>query len=302
MQNIALLLLCVLIGIALRASGRAPENAHMALNAFIINVAFPALVLLQVHGLRPVPALLPWILMPWILFSTGAVLFWGIARALALPPASTGALMLTGGLGNTSFVGLPMIEAFYGKAGIATGILIDTLGSYLVLSTLGIGVACYYARGAADARTVIRRVVTFPPLIAVALALAFAPVRYPPLVVDVLNRLGGTLAPLALVSVGLQLRLNAMHGNWKAVAAGLGYKLVVAPLVILVLYVLVLGLHGGDLRVTVLEAAMGPQIGAAIVATQYGLATELVTLMVSAGTVFAFLTLPCWWSVITQFA
>ena len=161
--------------------------------------------------------------------------------------------MLTGGLGNTSFVGLPTIEAFHGKSGTATGILTDTLGSYLVLSTLGIGVACFYPRGAADARTVIRRVVTFPPLIAVA---------------------------LALVSVGMQLRLNAAHGQWKALAAGLGSKLVVAPLVSLVLYVAVLGLHGGDLRVTVLESAMGPQIG----------------------TVFAFVTLPCWWSVIAPFA
>ena len=48
------------------------------------------------------------------------------------------ALMLAGGLANTSFVGLPMIEAFFGAPSMATGILIDQLGTYLVLSTLGI--------------------------------------------------------------------------------------------------------------------------------------------------------------------
>ena len=46
---------------------------------------------------------------------------------------------------------------------------------------------------------------------------------------------------------------------------------------------------------------MGPQIGAAIVAMQYGLDPPLVTLMVGIGSVAAFVTLPMWWYVL-QFA
>src|SRR5207245_859149 len=142
----------------------------------------------------------------WLMFMAGAGVFWLLARWLGLPSATTGALMLTGGLGNTSFIGLPMIEALYGKSGIATGILIDTLGTYLVLSTLGITVACVYSRGTASAREVFFRVVTFPPFIAVIAAMALMTVPYPVWLSDMLARLGGTLAPLALVSVGLQLR------------------------------------------------------------------------------------------------
>jgi len=37
--------------------------------------------------------------------------------------------MLTGGLANTSFIGLPMIETFYGPQFLGLGILIDQLGS-----------------------------------------------------------------------------------------------------------------------------------------------------------------------------
>ena len=40
---------------------------------------------------------------------------------------------------------------------------------------------------------------------------------------------------------------------------------------------------------------MGPQIGGAIVATQYGLDPELVTLMVGVGIILSFLTLPIWY-------
>jgi malate permease and related proteins len=193
-----------------------------------------------------------------------------------------------------------MIEAFYGKSGIATGILIDTLGTYLVLSTLGITIACIYSRGTTSVSSVAKRVVTFPPLIAVVTAMALMDVSYPTWLSDVFTRLGGTLAPLALVSVGLQLRLDALHGNRTPLALGLSYKLVAAPALLAALYLL-LGLSDENMRVTVLESAMGPQIGGAIVASQYGLNPGLVTLMVGAGTLLAFMTAPCWVEVLTAF-
>lgn len=299
MNNIVLLLACLVIGFALRRFGRVPENAHATLNAFIINVAFPALILTQVHNLHLKPDLLLSVMMPWLMFIVGAILFWIIARYFRLSPSTTGALMLTGGLGNTSFIGLPMIEAFYGKSGIATGILIDTLGTYLVLSTLGVTIACIYSRGTASACGVLLRIVTFPPLIAVSLAIILNDVSYPAWLTDTLGRLGGTLAPLALVSVGLQLRLDAWQGNRAPLALGLGYKLIAAPALLAALYLGLLGFGDGNTRVTILEAAMGPQIGGAIVATQYGLNPALVTLMVGAGTLLAFMTASCWWELLS---
>lgn len=299
MQNIALLLVCLAIGAALRRYSSIPDNAHTTLNAFIINVAFPALVLLQVHNLHFRSALGYSVLMPWLLFSLGAGAFWLLGRALNLRSDVTGALMLTGGLGNTSFIGLPMIEAFYGRGGLATGILIDTLGTYLVLSTFGITVACIYSQRSPGARAIVRRVLTFPPLIALAVAIPLMNVVYPPLLADVLARLGATLAPLALVSVGLQLRFRAWSGNGQTLAAGLTYKLLAAPALIGLLYLGLFRLSGGTVQVTLFEAAMAPQIGGAIVASQYGLAPELVSLMVGAGTLLSFVTLPCWWAVLS---
>ena len=80
-------------------------------------------------------------LMAWIMFGIGCAFFWFMGRALRLSPATTGGLMLTGGLANTSFIGLPMIQTFYGSEYLGLGILIDQVGSYFVLSTLGVLVA-----------------------------------------------------------------------------------------------------------------------------------------------------------------
>lgn len=69
-------------------------------------------------------------------------------RLLALPRTTVGALILTRSLANTSFIGLPMIETYYGAHGLGLGILIDQMGTYLVLSTLGLVVAALYGYGA----------------------------------------------------------------------------------------------------------------------------------------------------------
>jgi hypothetical protein len=292
--------LCLAIGMALRWSNRVPDNAHTSINAFIIHVSLPALTLLQIHAVRLDPDLLYAVIMPWLLFVTSALLFWAIGSALRLPKATTGALAVVGGLGNTSFIGLPMIESFYGTNGMPIGIIIDQLGTYLVLSTIGIVTICFYADAAVSRRDVARRILTFPPLIALVIAIALMPVSYPDWAMSVLTRLGGTLAPLALVSVGLQLRLGAIRGHRTPLALGLGYKLVLAPLLLTLVYAGVIGLRGFTTRVTLFESAMAPQIGGAIVASQYGLNAQLISLMVGVGTALSFVTLPLWWNVFSS--
>jgi malate permease and related proteins len=295
MGNIILLFACLAIGMALRRTGRVPENAHTALNAFIIHVSLPALTLLQIHRIALQPELLYSVAMPWMLFAIGAAFFWVVAKAMRLSPSTTGALILSGSLANTSFVGLPMIETFYGRNGMAIGILIDQLGTYLVLSTLGIAIASIYSAGASSAGDILKRVFTFPPLLALLLALALMNIEYPAWLENVLRRLGDTLSPLALVSVGLQLRLDQLRGNKSPLALGLSFKLLLAPLLLAVLYVGILRATGEVIRITLFEAAMGPQIGGAIVAIQHGLNPPLITLMVGVGITLSFLTLPVWW-------
>jgi predicted permease len=295
MTNIAMLAVCLLAGMILRKTRRVPDNAHVAINAFIVHVALPALILGQIHGLRLTADLLFPVSMPWVLFALTVPVFVVLGRLMRFPAGVTGALIITAGLANTSFVGLPMIETFYGTQDLSTGILIDQLGTYLVLSTLGITVACVASSGTASGREIARRIITFPPLIALLLALALSPVGYPAWLAGMLHRVGDTLAPLALVSVGLQLRLDQFAGNRLPLGLGLGFKLVLGPLLMAALYFGALSWNGETSRVTIFEAAMGPQIGGAIVAMQYGLSPSLITLMVGIGIVLSFLTLPLWY-------
>jgi predicted permease len=298
MNNLILLILCFVAGMLLRRTRRMPDNAPLALNSFIIHISLPALTLLYIHDLRITGDVALMAAMAWIYFALAAGFFLFIGGWLRLPRPTTGALMLMGGLGNTSFLGLPMIEAYYGHAQVASGIIVDQLGSFLVLSTCGIIVAGLYSSGRPGAGQIVRRIVQFPPFIALAVALLLIPVSYPEWLVVVLERLGDTLAPLALFSVGSQLRLSHIAGNARTLAIGLGFKLLLAPLAIYGLYVSLLGAHGMPIRVTLFEAGMPPMIAAAIVAAEHDLDPPLATLMVAVGLLLSFVTLYGWWWVL----
>lgn len=300
MNNYLLLGTCFLLGILLRRSGRLPDNAAAALNGFVIHISLPALTLTYVHGLKLQTSLILPALMAWLMFGIGCGFFWLAGRSFSFSRATTGGLMLTGGLANTSFIGLPMIETFYGPQFLGLGILIDQLGSYLVLSTLGILVASIYSPGhAINAKAVIRKIVLFVPFQAFVLALLLMPFEYPVWIDDLLKRLGATLVPVALVSVGYQLQLSHVRGKMQPLIVGLLFKLVVGPALILLLFAGVLRAQGQMLSVTVFEAAMGPMIGASIVAMDHELDPPLVTMMIGIGIPLSFLTVPAWWHLLS---
>lgn len=295
MSNVLMLVLCLTAGLLLRRGCRVPDNAHTAINTVIVHVSLPALTLRYLHDFSfSTQHLLP-ALMPWMLFLLGAALFRALGRMLALPAAQVGALTLVGGFGNTSFVGLPMIEALHGRDGLGLGLVIDQLGSYLALSTLGIAAAALYAaEGRVDARTMARKIATFPPFIALVSALLLSPLAFAPVLNDTLERIGGTLAPLALLSVGLQLRFDALREHARLLGLGLGYKLLGCPALVIALLWAADATPSMASRVSVIEAAMPPMIGAAVVAAQANLSPRLVSMMVGLGIPLGLLVAPGW--------
>jgi predicted permease len=295
MTNLTLLILCFIAGMLLHHFKRMPASTPAVINSFIFHVSFPALTLLSLHDMKLSGDIGLMVSMAWLCFGLSAGFFWLLGRWLDLPRPTVGALILTGGLCNSAFVGLPMIEAFYGRQGLASGIIVDQLGSSLVVSTLGITFAGLYSSGRPTAGEMARRIFLFPPFIATVIALLLIPMEYPAWLTIVLKRLGDTMAPLALLSVGFQLRLGHIAGNGRNLAIGLAFKLVLAPLVLYLLYVPLLGAHGQAIQITLFEAAMPPMITSAILATEHDLDPPLANLMVAVGIMVSFATLTAWW-------
>ena len=295
MDNLVLLLVCFAAGFLARKFDKLPEQTPLVLNGFIINLSLPAVAFMFMHEMQFSSKLLYPVLMPWISFIAAIAFFKVFQRIMNLSQATTGALILTAGLGNTSFVGFPMIMAFYGAEYIGIGVLCDQPGSFLVLSTLGILIASTHSSGSISIMELLKKVLMFPPFQAVILGLMFRFMPLPDWSIGAMKGLGATITPLAMVSVGYQLRFMMGDRMLTKLFSGLLFKLLIIPAFVYMIYVILLNGSGKEISVTIFEAAMGPMITGGIIAIQYNLDSRLATMMMGVGIPLSLITLPLWY-------
>jgi malate permease and related proteins len=284
----------LLVGVAAGNLRWVPEGTGSLLDLLVIRLALPGLILAVVPSLTLDTEVVIPVLAAWgtTLLLAAAVLVW--SRIGGLDAVTTGTLLLVVPLANTSFLGFPAVEALLGADHLPAAVIYDQLGSFLALATYGSYVASRYGRGPVPrARVVARRVVTFPPFLALLVALALQPVGIPGPVLEVASQLGATVTPLAMLAVGVRLRLDAAGWRPAVMTGALGLRLLVAPAIVLV----AAGLLGGSgivWRASILETAMPPMVVAGVLASQAGLDAGLASRLVGIGVLASMVTLPAW--------
>ncbi len=276
-------------GMLLRRFRIMPDNSHIVLNNFIIYVSLPALIIKSLRFMPMTSTYFSAALMPWLMFGLAAVLFLLLERFKVFNRNTTLALMLTAGLANTSFVGIPVIEALYGKQYIPVAVIIDQMGTFLLVSVLVIPLVDFLRIGEFRLGAAVKNLVVFPPFVALLLAFIFQYLKPVEMVFAVAERLAETLAPLALVSVGLQWHASHVKRFMRELSIGLGFKLVLAPALIYLIYA-AFAYHADLRKIVVLEAAMGPMITGGIIAMQKNINPPLVAAMLSVGIPLSLLT------------
>lgn len=293
MENFVITITLLLIGMAVKRLPAFPCQTGNVLNLFVIYLSLPALVLLKIPELvfsknLLVPALMPWGL---LLFSCTLIVI--LARLLKWERATTGCLLLLIPLGNTSFLGIPMVKAFFGETAIPYALIYDQLGSFLALATYGSLILALYGAGGNKPTVAggVKKVVSFPPFIALALAFMLKAFPYPPMAVSLLKILAATLVPLVMIAVGFQLRLRLNRALTSQLCIGLSIKLVAAP-VAAFFFCKMVGLEGEAVRVSIVEAGMPPMVSAGALAILANLSPALTAALVGIGIVLSFATLP----------
>lgn len=294
--NFILIAVYLGLGLALRHFGILGDRGAKRINIFVVNGALPAMAFVGLRGVTFDPRLLVPISMAWLLFGLSAACFCFVGAGLGWPRRTVGALVLTAGLANTSFLGFPLLEALIGPEAIPTAVVADQFGSFLVLATVATIFAGLYARQSVEPKKILMRLAVYPPLLAVLLTLALRHVPIPDLVLKMLGYLAMTLAPLSLLSVGLSLRLRgvAWRGMIKPVGLGLLFKLILAPAVFTLLYLVILDQRDLAAHVTILESAMAPMIMGSVLAFESGFDRDVTGTMVLLGIPLSLATVPAW--------
>ncbi len=208
------------------------------------------------------------------------------SRLLALPRASTGALIASTVVSNTGYFGLPLCAALLGGAALGPAIAFDALVSSPSTLALGFAVGAAFGTKAGDTpRERLRSyVVRNPPLLALVAGLLVPAAAVPDVLVDAGRLAALSLLPVGFFILGVHLRAEREGGALsfpppltKPLLAALGMRLAVAPAFMLAASVLV----GGIPPAYLLQAAAPCGINCLVIGHLYGLDMRL-----AAGAVF----------------
>ena len=199
---------------------------------------------------------------------------------LRLPRPAVGALMLAAGFANTTYLGLPMTTALFGTDELPNAIVYDLVVSTLAMFTIGVSVAAVFGSVASHPRERARAIfLRNPPLWACVLGLA-APASFAPgWAIDASHVIVYALLPLGFFVLGVTLAAEAEDGAVKfpppltaAVGTALGLRMIVAPAVVLLLSLALVGVPDSFVS----QAAMASGVNSLLVAHEFGLDRGLI--------------------------
>lgn len=300
MINFILIAFCIAAGMALRRAGLIPTGAHKGINIWVIYVALPAAAFKYIPKIDWSGQMLFAIAAPVTVWLGSWLLFAIYGRIKNIPAKTRYPLELGGGFSNTSFVGFPLIMAYFGEQYLSIAIICDQV-MFILLSTAGV----VAAQKGGDAKgnkpgmaAIIEKLLVFPPFIACALALVLSPfISFSP-AEPLFDRLASTVAPLALFSVGLQLSFEGWRDEVSKISIAILYKLMIAPALVFAL-AMIAGIKGDVMKISVFEAAMPTVITSSIIAEQYGLDTKLLNLIIGVSIAIGFATTGLWYYVLS---
>ncbi len=290
MENFVLILLAIVIGYIINRLNIFSKDAPTILNQFAIYISLPAMILLQIPKLSfSIDMIIP-IIVAWIVMFISAILILVLSKIFSFSKEITGSLMLVSILTNSSFLGIPIINAYMGESAMPYVLVYDQLGTFIALATYGTFIASYYSnKNKITFKIMTLKVLTFPPFLSLIVALFLIGVEFNPVITKVLSSFASTIVPVALVAVGLQLQLRLPREEIKPFSVALIVKLIIAPLIAFIICK-IFNWNNQASIVSIMEAGMAPMITAGAIASMAGLAPRLSTAIVGYGIIISFIT------------
>ena len=284
------------LGYGAGRSGFFPEAATAALTRFVFYFALSAL-LVRFSATLTLGDLLEWSFILAYLSATTAVYLLVMAvawlRRRGLAEAAVEAQC--GAIGNTGFLGLPLLAALLGDRSVGPLMVVLSL-DLIVFSSLIVILVTGSREGRLSPRifgTVALGLVKNPMIVSIVLGLAWsatgAPVPRP--VNDLLVTLGAAATPGALFAIGASLASKSaermMVAGWLSFA-----KLVLHPALVAIAALLIWTVEPYAAAVMIAAASLPVAGNVYMLAQHYGVAPARVSASILISTAFSILTVP----------
>ncbi|MFV0186866.1 AEC family transporter [Empedobacter falsenii] len=302
MTNFILIAVCIIAGMVFKATKSIHPDAHKGINTWILYLALPAVSFKYLPKVEWSQEML-FPILSTVVIAVGSLFYMKFySKAKGYSERSQRSLELASGYSNTSFIGFPLISAFYGEQYLSIAIICDQT-MFLCLSTIGIVSALKggsNGSGTISSSFILKRLFTFPPFLGCISALILSQFVDLSPAEPFFDKLAATVGPLALFSVGLQLKFNGWRKLWSQISMSMVYKLMIAPAVVMLL-ALVIGIKGDVAKISIFEAAMPTLVTSSIIAEQFKLNTKLTNLIIGISIIVGFFTAAFWYEMIELF-
>ena len=261
------------------------------LNKIVINLLLPCMIFNGLYSadlsLISKLGILPFIML-FTSFFTGLISFI-ILKYFNYDDKKLWSVLVTIMIANTAFMGYPVTLGIFGYDGFIRAIFCDISTSciFLILSFILV------LKFGGSVKGAFKKILTFPPLWAIILALIFNSFSIP--IPETLNITVGYFAdatvPLIMLSLGISINLEGLYRNKIMVIFTSIMKLAIFPLIAFII-VNILGLVDLQYTISVVEASMPSGMLSLVLAITYKLDSELTSDCILINTVISLITLP----------
>ena len=291
-ENFLLVIGLFLIGNIMRRTSLFPANTADVLNQFVLNIPLPAIIILSISKLEISSDILIPVSIHWGLYFICFLLVLGLGKLFSITRSALGCLLVVTCLGNTVFLGIPVIHSFYGEEAIPYAILYDQLGSGLAFIAAKAFLIPYFTdEKTKSIKELVIDLIKFPPFVALVIGFICIGLPLGELLTQFLEKVASPLIPCALIAVGFQMKYRMSPSRLKPVAIGLIIRLILVPVIGLIFFN-IFHLEYLSARVSLVQSGMPPMVTAGALAMSVGLEKEISAALVGYGLILSLISLP----------
>ncbi|WP_456472686.1 AEC family transporter [Methanocaldococcus sp.] len=297
MEVVLIILLLVGSGYLLKIFNILKEEDRRVLNNIVIHLTMPATIFLTILKNAHKEEILYFLKLPLALFLSNlfvGLLAYKIGKALKLKRESLGGLILVSMLGNTGFLGYPVVIEMFGNEGLLRAIFCD-MGGVFATMLLGTYIG---AKFGVNRGNILKELIKFPPLITGVLSIILVYLNFslsylPNFIVKYLNYISSATVPLIMLSLGLSLDFSYLRFGVKYGLIASIFRFFISPLFSLIIAYL-LNIDGLEREVLLVESSMPSAMMCLVLGTLYMLDVKLIASSIFITTVLSLLVIAFW--------
>lgn len=281
----------LLIGFLAKRFDLLSANEGETINKVVVYLAMPFLVFRSLYdaNLALIPTLGKFPIIGFISAFLVGILSYVLFTSMKLPDKQKYALISVIIMGNTGFVGFPVIMGVFGTSGLVRAIFFNITDVLMMIIVYLI----FVIKFGGEYKEVVKRIFSFPVLwgLIFGLIFNFYHIQIGTIGINIINYLADMTIPLIILSLGLSMSFKGFGKKFGLTLTGSILKLFVYPF--FAFFILKLfGISGFDNEIALIESAMPSAMLSISYVMEFGLDVELTSDIIVFDTLLSLITLP----------